>query len=115
MSTFRYKSIVKEPIDDLTIVANVVNPTERDYKQTYVTRYFLRKSNDVNGFIYEVNKETYRNNQSDPYYVVVSLKWKIKGDATEVKKLNEASIKYASKTISRIGWYLPNLLQFHQP
>lgn len=111
----RYKAIIKEPIDNLTIVASVPVLTDKDYKRTYITRYFLRKSNDVNSFIYEVNKETYRNNISDPYYVVVSLKWKIKGDPSEVKKQNEASVKYASKTISKIGLYLPNLLQFHQP
>jgi hypothetical protein len=115
MSVNRYRSLLKEPIDNLTIVANVPVLTDKDYKRTYITRYFLRKSNDVNGFIYEVNKETYRNNISDPYYVVVSLKWKVKGESSEVKKQNEASVKYASNTISRIGWYLPNLLQFHQP
>ena len=115
MSISRYKTILKEPIDDLTIVASVPVLTDKDYKRTYITRYFLRKSNDVNSFIYEVSKETYKNNISDPYYVVVSLKWKIKGESSEVKKQNEASVKYASNTISKIGLYLPNLLQFHQP
>ena len=37
----------------------VPTPTELDYDNGFIRRYFLQKVNDENGFIFEVSKEIY--------------------------------------------------------
>ena len=116
MDIDRYKDIVnlKSEYNPVKITAFIPSPTNDDYKRGYITRYFLQKTNDKNGLIYEVRKNSISKFSSNPFYLVSSLDWRIKGEPTEVKKSNSESIRIASQTIPKIQLYLPNLLQFHQ-
>jgi len=116
MNTDRYKEIVdlESEFNQINIVSYIPTPTEEDYKRGYLTRYFLQKSNDKNGIIYEIRKKSISKFSNNPFYIVTSLDWRIVGESSEVKKSNEASIRFASEEISKLSLYLPNLLQFHK-
>ena len=116
MNTDRYKEIVtlESEFNQINIVSYIPTPTDVDYKRGYITRYFLQKSNDKNGIIYEIRKKSTAKFSNNPFYIVASLDWRITGESSDVKKSNEASIRFASNEISKLSLYLPNLLQFHK-
>lgn len=117
MSRGRYNRLKRENgglIQIPNIIVSKPNPTEKDYTNGYITRYFCQKSNDNNSVIYEVNSKSFSKLSLSPIYKVVSLRWRITGDPIDIKKSNSASIRIASQKIPKIGMYLPNLLQFHQ-
>ena len=116
MNIDRYKEIADFDIDfnEINIVSFIPSPNEQDFKKGYITRYFLRKSNDSNGIIYEIRKKSTSKFSINPFYLVVSLDWRITGDPIDIKKSNTASLQIASKTISNISLYLPNLLQLYK-
>ena len=104
----------------------VPQPTELDYENGFIRRYFLQKTNDENGFIFEVSQEVYDEYLENPFWKSGDLKWRIKGPKTPVYKndgsfedmgvenSNRASISYTSSKMKNIGLYLPNLLQFYK-
>jgi len=110
----KYNSIVnsKPEYTDFTFRTHIPTPKDVDYKRRYITRYFVQKSNDTESPIFEVDSDTFSSTSSNPYYKTVELDWSIVGDGDTVKNSNRASIAIASKTISKIPLYLPNLLQF---
>jgi hypothetical protein len=117
MSRGRYNRLKRENgglIQIPNIIVSKPNPTEKDYTNGYITRYFCQKSNDNNSVIYEVNSKSFSKLSLSPIYKIVSLRWRIVGDPIDVKKSNSASIRIASQTIPKIGMYLPNLLQFYK-
>jgi hypothetical protein len=116
MNIDRYNQIADLDTDfnEISIVSFIPSPKEEDFKRGYITRYFLRKSNDSNGIIYEIRKKSSSKFLNNSFYLVVSLDWRIKGDPIDIKKSNSESIRIASKTIPNISLYLPNLLQFYQ-
>jgi len=122
----RYNQIGR-PLNEVSKVNTFVpKPNETDYKKGYITRYFIRKSNDKNSQIYEVSSQNYSKYSSDPLYSSVKLDWRIKGPVNEtkdtlsglmdkgVKASNTIALKIASEKINNIKMYLPNLLQFHK-
>jgi len=117
MGVGRYKRLKRES-DGLLKIPNIVvsipKPIEQDYQRGYIIRYFVQKSNDINGIIYEVDSKQYSKLKSSELYTSVSLDWRIGGDPIEIKKSNSASIRIASEVIPKLSLYLPNLLQFHQ-
>jgi hypothetical protein len=104
----------------------VPTPTKLDYEDGFLIRYFVRKANDVNGFIFEVSQETFELYLENPYWVCGELKWRIAGpvepvyksngelDDMGVRKSNKTSINFTAKSLPNIGLYLPNLLQFYK-
>jgi hypothetical protein len=92
----------------------VVSLTEEDYTKGYVVRYFTQKANDIDSYIYEISRNQFSSLKNSPYYISVSLDWRLTGEPDEIKKSNSASVRIASKTIPKIQLYLPNLLQFHK-
>lgn len=109
----RYISLAKN-IDDFSFSINtfVPSPNESDYKRGYITRYFVQNANDVNSYIYEISKDTYKNITANQLLINTSLDWRIIGDDQEIKKSNSESIRLASQKINKLQLYLPNLLQF---
>jgi hypothetical protein len=101
-------------------------PTEFDYDNGFIRRYFIQKTNDSNGFVFEVSEEVYDELRDNPFWKVTDLKWRItgpkqtiynqKGELSDigVEITNKQIINLTSKTIRNISLYLPNLLQFHK-
>ena len=115
-----YKDVAKN-IENFTlqIPKTVIPiPTEFDYDNGFLRRYFIQKTNDSNGFVFEL--------RDNPFWKVADLKWRISGPKETVyNKVGELSdvgveitnkqiINLTSKKIKNIGLYLPNLLQFHK-
>lgn len=104
----------------------VPNPTKNDYSNGFIERYFVQKSNDINGHVYEVNEVEYAKHLENPFWIAIKLYWRISGPIdtiynTEggigdmgVKNSNKAAISIAANKIKNVGLYLPNLLQFHK-
>lgn len=90
----------------------VPSPSDRDYRRGYITRHFVRKLNDPNSFIFEVNKEELSRIQANPTYLTVSLDWRISGTEREIKESNRKSLRQASNVIKNIPLFLPNHKQF---
>ena len=123
-----YKDIAKN-IENFTlqIPKTVIPiPTEFDYDNGFIRRYFIQKTNDSNGFVFEVSEEIHNELRDNPFWKVTDLKWRItgpketvynqKGELSDigVEITNKQIINLTSKTIRNISLYLPNLLQFHK-
>jgi hypothetical protein len=90
-------------------------PNERDYRAGYIIRYFVRKRNDANGTIYEVDKNNYESYRYMDNYLTCTLRWKIVGgNKFEVEQLNQRSINYAQETMGNIDTYVGNLTKFYR-
>jgi hypothetical protein len=101
-------------------------PTEFDYDNGFIRRYFIQKTNDSNGFVFEVSEEIHDELRDNPFWKLADLKWRItgpketvynqKGELSDigVEITNKQIINLTSKTIRNISLYLPNLLQFHK-
>lgn len=104
----------------------VPSPTAIDYQNGFIERYFVRKANDSNGHIFEVNYEIFAEYSSNPFWISDRMLWRITGpieaiykedgtmDDRGVRASNSASIGLASVKLKNIGLYLPNLLQFRK-
>ena len=88
------------------------NPNEQDYKNQYIIRFFIRKRNEQNGLIYEINKKTFDTIKNDNLYFGVSIKWKIYGDKNETETANKNSVNYGKKIISNLDTYINNYIKF---
>jgi hypothetical protein len=123
-----YKDIAKN-IENFTlqIPKTVIPiPTEFHYDNGFIRRYFIQKTNDSNGFVFEVSEEVHDELRNNPFWKVADLKWRItgpketvynqKGELSDigVEITNKQIINLTSKTIRNISLYLPNLLQFHK-
>ena len=104
----------------------IPNPTERDYKIGYIERYFVRKSNEPEGHIFEVDSNVYKEYIVNPFWTGSSMRWRIagplepifnsKGEMEDkgVSNSNSANIVIVSRILKNIKLYLPNLLQFYR-
>ena len=123
-----YKDIAKN-IENFTLQIPktiIPIPTEFDYDNGFIRRYFIQKTNDSNGFVFEVSEEVHDELRDNPFWKVADLKWRItgpkenvynqKGELSDigVEITNKQIINLTSKIIRNISLYLPNLLQFHK-
>lgn len=104
----------------------VPSPDSDDYLNGFITRYFVQKSNDKSGFVFELEKDIFIDLVKNPYWATTQMRWRISGplDAVYddsgkiydmgVRASNKASILLASETIKNVGLYLPNILQFYK-
>lgn len=117
MSLDRYNRITKVNKNQLRAnpVPFIPSPTERDYQTGYIVRYFAQSVNNKSAPIIEIKREGYSKFSTNPYYNTVRLDWRLTGDREDVRKSNKTSVYIASKTMSRIKLYLPNLVQFYDP
>ena len=89
-------------------------PTENDYKNGYIIRYFAQKTNDTSGYIYELNETSHLALLLNPFYTTVVIRWRITGKDEEIKESNFKSVQLGMKKIPLLIKYLPNYLQFKQ-
>jgi len=87
-------------------------PNSQDYQNQYIIRYFVRKRNDINGLIYEINKSKFDEFKNDSLYIAGKIKWKIYGDRDETEMANKKSVEYGMKTISNLDTYINNYTKF---
>jgi hypothetical protein len=95
-----------------TIISHIPSPTDYDYSNGYIERYFLQKSNDINSHIIEISANDIQQSTNNYYYTVASLTWRLTGSPQEIMDSNAKSIKSATTTIPNLSHYLSNLLQF---
>ena len=104
----------------------VPNPSDADYKNGFIERYFVRKTNDINGHIFEVNQNVFNSYQNNPFWTCEKMYWRISGPLESifdekgikndmgVRISNKESIKLLFKKMPNLGLYLPNLIQFYK-
>ena len=127
MSLDRYKAIqtsFQNDLRDVKITTLIPNPTESDYDNGFIRRYFIQKGNDKSSPILEVSRREYEKMVKKPLYIGVSIKWRISGPIAEtmldsvldkgVRESNRIAISLVSDKMPNLKIYLPNLLQFHE-
>jgi hypothetical protein len=104
----------------------IPTPKDIDYSTGFIRRYFIRKANDLDGHIFEIDDKSYSSYISSPFWISENMKWRIKGplettynnrgevEDRGVRYSNSAAISRAAGTMKNIGLYLPNLLQFYR-
>ena len=104
----------------------VPTPSDTDYENGFIERYFTQKVNDKNSYVFEIDKEEYSNLFENPYWISEIMKWRITGPITPVYNIdgiltdkgviesNNASISIISEKVKNVKLYLPNILQFHK-
>lgn len=85
---------------------------ESDYRRGYITRYFVQHAFNRPGIISEISKQQFSQFQSNNFYIVVFLDWRITGTDTEILNSNRKSMLIASKQMPMILNYLRNPYQF---
>jgi len=91
--------------DNLKIESKATLPTDDDYLNGMMKRYFAKKTNESSSPAFEVSADDFL---SSPLYDYVSINWNIKGDKEEVLKKNRFNVAVASKKIPNVGKLLPN-------
>lgn len=97
-------------------------PTERDYKEGFVYRYFAQKRNNPSSTIIEISYEdfTRANLRNAPgislqLYALTSLKWLIsRVSPQDAEKLNKKETQTVALKFIGLGTYLSNYLEFYQ-
>ena len=123
-----YNDVAKNP--DLFAIKYpqtiVPSPKDSDYQIGFIRRYFVRKANEPEGHIFEVNSAVYVEYTKNPFWKGDSIKWRISGplepvfnskgelEDKGVTDSNRAGIAAASTILKNIKLYLPNLLQFYR-
>lgn len=123
-----YSDLVKNktfpPLDIPQTIVPI--PIDDDYDVGVITRYFIQKANDPNGFVFEVNFDIFQRLQDNPYWITDDMPWRITGSKEKIYsgtgelldsgviESNKSSISITSFKIKNIGLYLPNLLQFYK-
>jgi len=116
INTYRYNTINLNTLEfkTRTISTHIPSPKENDYIRGYIVRYFIQKVNDLDSYIYEIESELYTTMVDSPFYSTCFLDWRLVGTNEQILNSNSKSLDIASKKISNIKLYLPNLLQFYR-
>jgi hypothetical protein len=69
----------------------LANPSESDYRIGVITRYFTKKTNEVNAKVFEITEEDFNNQHT--LYDYTSFQWRISGKRTEVNRDNSATLR----------------------
>jgi len=123
-----YKDLIKDKqIYSLDIPRTIVPiPTDDNYSNGIIERYFTQKVNDTNGFVYEINLDAYNELKLNPYWTIQNIKWRLSGPLDMVYNdngmvidkgvynSNTASIADGQKVIKNLNLYLINILQFYK-
>ena len=67
------------------------NPSESDYRIGVITRYFTKKTNEVNAQVFEITEEDFNNQHT--LYDYTSFQWEISGKRPEVNRDNSATLR----------------------
>ena len=67
------------------------NPSESDYRIGMITRYFTKKTNEVNAKVFEITEDDFSNQNN--LYDYTSFEWRISGKKLEVSRNNSATLR----------------------
>ena len=102
-------------------------PSEQDYIDTKIKRYFIQKANDKISPVFEISSDTFKELLQNGYWSKVELEWRIKGELEPVfnekgmlidmgvRNFNLNQIAKFQKTIPPLRSYLINPTQFYKP
>jgi hypothetical protein len=119
-----YKKLKKIKIKNTIPNTYFPKPTELDYNNKFIVRYFTQRRATPGSPIFEINQDTFYDYSNTEYWLGVKLNWKIKGSLEDsytekgefqpsVLTINRLAIIEAEKTLPEINLYLVNLKQFH--
>ncbi len=112
---YQYDKVSRNKIQtDIKIISYSPILEDVDYKNGYIIRYFAQKTNDILGYVYEIDSTTHTKLIENPFYTTTSVRWKISGTNQEISEANFKSISLASTFIPALQKRLGNLLQFSQ-
>jgi hypothetical protein len=101
------------------------SPTKEDYQKGFITRYFIKRTNQFPGEVMEISKNTFDRLTGNAFYVTIQIPWKITGPKDDyidtssfikmvhgVTNSNQATIQEFVSQIPELRYKLPDLLQF---
>lgn len=106
------------------VVAHLPKPTQDDYDNGYITRYFIQRTNDKESPIYEVKSTVYSGFASQPDWTGVSVRWRLTGPSetiyndkgeiqdVSISESNRRMIELRKLKMPSLKKYLGNLTQF---
>lgn len=119
-----YKKKETDMKDLLNINPSHVNPvvTQKDAKQGYLMRYFIRPVNDKT-MILEIDKNQYENLKSNVRFITVAVKWRIVGkketlmfptgaNTYGVGDMNRIEVANADLKFGGLKTYISDYLQY---
>ena len=97
-------------------------PTNVDYNQGFINRYFAKNVINPNSYVIEIDQRQYMNaghdksrgNINNAIYNLLELKWIIVGISKNVFESNTETLVSAEQRMSGIIYAVPNALQFHK-
>ena len=103
----------------------IPKPTDQDYVQGFITRYFVKRVNGDESTVKELDQTTYDGLQDNPLYIIEEGVWYITGVVEDitltggmvipgVSTNNRATISRINKTIPGVDRYLRDPLQFYK-
>ena len=117
-SSFRYDALTQTNVKNYTTPQQYYpQPSSSDYQQGYVTRYFLRKVNNPNDKIIEIDVVQFNKvgSQIDPFlYLAIFLPWKLTGTASEVEEANRKIVRKYNEELPGLQNYLRNYLELYK-
>ena len=112
--TFKYKRLKNIKTKYVSVNKHILEITSDDFKNGYVTRYFISKVNEQS--IFEISKDTYdayNGSLIDPnLYTVISIKWVIVGIPETIKKNGIMTLGVADrnkKEVLKAEQYMPGI------
>lgn len=108
----RYSNIAKKQYKEIPFETFEATPMETDYQIGFIYRYFIRKRNEPNGLIYEINLNTSKQFKKDVFFIPVRIRWRIAGEQWEVENSNRKSVTFGKNTISNLDTYIKNYTKF---
>lgn len=121
----KYKTLKQVVVNTKLPKTYFPSPTQSDYEAGVISRYFVQLRDTIGSPIFEVNREIFNKFNNTPFYVGVSINWRIVGNLEDeytiqgalipsVVNSNRRSIMEAQKVLPEINLYLVNLKQFYR-
>jgi len=85
-------------------------PTDKDYKNGYMVRYFLRQENNPQAKILEVDKSQFNKFKNEAFYIKLDIQWKITGNVDSITNTNLNILNSAEEILPGIKLLLQNKL-----
>ena len=117
-TSFKYDTLVNINVKNFgTPQQYYPRPSKQDYDQGYVTRYFIRKSNNVDARIIEIDVKQWNliGTQIDPFlYSKTSFPWKLTGNQSDVEQTNGKIVQKYNEELPGLQKYLRNYLELYK-